>query len=296
MRHLNTFRFIEVIGQEGSIRKAAVRLAITSTALNRRVLALEYEMGYPLFERLPRGVRLNTAGEIFVDFIRRQFADLDRVKSQIADLAGVRRGRVSIACAPEVIDGLLPGAIAAYRAEHPQVSFQILGQHGAAAENALIALKADIAITVEPVASPQFKIMATVPQPPQILITKTHPIAQHQSVRIRDLIGHRLILPSANTGLGRWVRTSLLALNLPLDVLPLDTMIESDRYSFIRQYLHCEECIGFTIPAGLGGDSTLTALPIDGRDMPPCPLNIGQLKDRVLPVASAKFLNSLADA
>ena len=96
MRALITLKFVETVARTGSIRRAAEQLAITSTALNRRILALEEELGYPLFERLPSGVRLNTAGEVFVDFIRRQSSDFERVKSQLADLAGVRRGHINI--------------------------------------------------------------------------------------------------------------------------------------------------------------------------------------------------------
>jgi DNA-binding transcriptional LysR family regulator len=58
MRHLTHLIYIEIIARAGSIRKAAETLSITSTALNRRVLALEEELGEPVFERLPRGVRL----------------------------------------------------------------------------------------------------------------------------------------------------------------------------------------------------------------------------------------------
>jgi len=97
MRFMTSLKFIDVVAREGSIRKAADKLAITSTALNRRILQIEDEIGQPLFERLPGGVRLNTAGEIFVQHIRSQFADLARVQSQIADLSGIRRGHVQIA-------------------------------------------------------------------------------------------------------------------------------------------------------------------------------------------------------
>ena len=75
MRFMTSLKFIDVVAREGSIRKAADKLAITSTALNRRILQIEDEIGQPLFERLPGGVRLNTAGEIFVQHIRLQFAD-----------------------------------------------------------------------------------------------------------------------------------------------------------------------------------------------------------------------------
>ena len=81
MRFMTSLRFIDVVAREGSIRKAADKLAITSTALNRRILQIEEEIGQPLFERLPGGVRLNTAGEIFLQHIRSQFADLARARS-----------------------------------------------------------------------------------------------------------------------------------------------------------------------------------------------------------------------
>lgn len=62
MRFMTSLRFIDAVAREKSIRKAAEKLAITSTALNRRILQIEDEIGQPLFERLASGVRLNTAG------------------------------------------------------------------------------------------------------------------------------------------------------------------------------------------------------------------------------------------
>ena len=97
MRYMTTIRFIDAVARAGSIRKAADELAITSTALNRRILAVEEELGAPIFERLARGVRLNSAGEIFIHHIRNQISDMERVRTQIADLAGERRGSVAIA-------------------------------------------------------------------------------------------------------------------------------------------------------------------------------------------------------
>ena len=58
MRHLN-FEFIEGVIRAGSIRKASEDMNITASALNRRINRFEDEFGYEIFERLPRGVRLN---------------------------------------------------------------------------------------------------------------------------------------------------------------------------------------------------------------------------------------------
>ena len=134
MRFMTSLRFIDVVAREGSIRKAADKLAITSTALNRRILQIEEEIGQPLFERLPGGVRLNTAGEIFLQHIRSQFADLARVQSQIADLSGIRRGHVQIASGADALRRFLPEAIATYRSAHPAVSFDLTRCYGEEAE------------------------------------------------------------------------------------------------------------------------------------------------------------------
>ena len=62
MKHLLPLTYVDAVSKAGSIRKAA-ETRDHSTALNRRILAMEEELGVPIFERLARGVRLTTAGE-----------------------------------------------------------------------------------------------------------------------------------------------------------------------------------------------------------------------------------------
>ena len=113
IKHLETLEFVEAINRAGSIRGAADSLSITSTALNRRLLALETELVAPIFERLPRGVRHSPAGELLIHHIRGQRADLERVRSQIADLKGERCGHVSVACSQALLPYFMPREISA---------------------------------------------------------------------------------------------------------------------------------------------------------------------------------------
>ena len=50
MRDLQIFRMIDTIVATGSVRKAAVELNITPSALNRRVRQFEYEFESEIFE------------------------------------------------------------------------------------------------------------------------------------------------------------------------------------------------------------------------------------------------------
>ena len=117
MKHLKTLEYIRGVGRSGSIRRAAEQLNITPTALTRKIQDFEHELGTQVFERLPHGMRLNAAGELLVRHIQDQLSDFEQLRSQIADLSGVRRGHVTIACSQGFVDHVLPGEIEAYRRE-----------------------------------------------------------------------------------------------------------------------------------------------------------------------------------
>ena len=52
MQNLRIYKYVDKIAKTGSIRQAAEQLYITPSALNRRLLALEQELGVKVFERL----------------------------------------------------------------------------------------------------------------------------------------------------------------------------------------------------------------------------------------------------
>src|SRR5215471_954809 len=122
MKHLRILRYVDEVARSGSIRKAAEHLNVTSSAVNRRIMDLEEELGAPLFERMARGVRLTAAGEVFVHYLREHNGNVERMKSQIEDLKGFRRGTVRIACSQALALDFLPREIAAYRAKFPMCS------------------------------------------------------------------------------------------------------------------------------------------------------------------------------
>src|SRR5579862_6135380 len=125
MRPQRILLYVNAVARHGSIRKAAESLHIASSALNRRILDLEAQVGSTLFERLPRGVRLTASGELFINYVRRALADLELVGSQIEHLRGLVRGRVRIAASESVAGRLLPAAITEFQARHPGVQFSV---------------------------------------------------------------------------------------------------------------------------------------------------------------------------
>ena len=290
MKHLQDFAYIEAVVRAGSIRKAADDMNITASALNRRIQRFEEEFGSEIFERLPRGVRLNPAGELLVQHFRAQVSDLRRVQSQVADLSGIRRGHVSVACSQTLIPYFMPEQIALYRQSHPGVTFSVSVRDHKAAERDLSTFHSDIALVFEPVLVVDFEVLMSVPQTIHVLMRDDHPLAAHGVLRLRDCLNHPHVVPSRQNGLRH-----LLDAAAARGSHAIAPVVEADSFDFMRHYVLHENAIAFQIPIGLkpSPGSGMAVRPLSSRDVPAGNLLLGQMRGRTLPVASARFAQSL---
>jgi DNA-binding transcriptional LysR family regulator len=281
---------IEAVVRAGSIRRAAEESNLTASALNRRIQSFEEEFGCPIFERLPRGMRLNPAGELLMQHIRAQRSDLARVQAQVADLIGERRGHVSIACSQALLPYFLPSQIAAYRKEHPGVTFAVNVRDRVQAERDLTTYQSDLALVFEPVHMVDFEVLYELPQQVHAVFREDNPLAQKQEVRLRDCFQGKVVLPSAAYGVRH-----LLDIGVARRSLTIDPVLETESFELIRHYVIEEDAVGFQIPIGLSarGQRGLVHRPITERDVPHGRLLLGQMRGRALPVAPAKFARQL---
>ena len=293
MRYLKTFELIEAVVRAGSIRKAAEDTNLTASALNRRIQAFEQDFGWPIFERLPRGMRLNPAGELLMQHIRLQRTDLARVQSQVADLSGVRRGHISIACSQALVPYFLPEQIAIYRAEHPGVTFSINVRDRAQAERDLASYSSDLALVFEPVHLVEFDVLYALPQTVHAVFPDDSPLVKKPVLRLRDCMAHKLVLPSPAYGVRHLLEQGATAIGRPLE-----PTVETESFELIRHYVTQEAAVGFQIPIGHNADrqTGIAHRPLAQRDVPPGRLLLGQMKGRALPVASSKFGQQLVAA
>ncbi|WP_297108029.1 LysR substrate-binding domain-containing protein [uncultured Devosia sp.] len=292
MRHLKTLQCIADVATSGSIRQSAARLAITPSALTRKIQDFESELGTPIFERMPQGMRLNAAGELVLRHIRAQLADFERLRSQLADLSGVRRGHVTIAASQAFAHGLIPHEIAAYRAQHPLVSFSVLVRDHIHAVSAVAGFEADVALVIAPPPAPEFQPLLILHQPLCALMSKDHPLASARTIRLRECLQYPIAMPGPTLAIRHLLQAALVRLGLPVH-----TVVESDSFEILRSYASGENIISFQIRAGVPEASgNLVAREIDQRDLPPTQLVLGQLRGRSLSVAASKFVDQISSS
>src|SRR5260370_16662814 len=120
--------------------------------------------------------------------------DLGRPLSELADLRAVRRGHVTISCEEGVAKDALPQIVAAYREDHPRVTFSINVANMPTIVAAIAEGLADVGIAFDPVGDARVKRRAQVKVPVGAVMLPDHVFARRNSLKLADLVGEPLIV------------------------------------------------------------------------------------------------------
>ena len=119
--NLRQLEYFTVIAEEGSFTQAAERLLVAQPSLSQQIAALEAELGGPLLERLPRGVRLTPAGQSFLPEARAAISHADHARAAVRMALGLEAGRLEIAVATSAAAGILPWVLRRWQERHPEI-------------------------------------------------------------------------------------------------------------------------------------------------------------------------------
>lgn len=126
MLDLRRLTVLRAVAREGSFSAAARALNYTQPAVSHHVARLEEEVGTALLHRTPRGVRLTEAGEALVQHADAVLARLAVAQDEVAEIAGLRSGRVRVAAFPSGSATLFPAATRSLRDSHPGIRVSLV--------------------------------------------------------------------------------------------------------------------------------------------------------------------------
>lgn len=196
MRHLRIYRAIDLIQRHGSIRKAAELLSVSPSALNRSVQTFEDELEVPVFDRVPGGVKLSTAGELLLDIMQRHLVEFDDLKGQLGQLRDGLAGTLRLSLGTDLGAGLLPDVLAEFANRYPGVSVEVMADDGPAA---LMRREVDVALLTNPVTDDHVEVLFSA-SVPLAAWTRSPPAGRSAPDGLWDLADHRLIVPPLATG------------------------------------------------------------------------------------------------
>jgi DNA-binding transcriptional LysR family regulator len=283
--------YFDAIVRHKSIRSAAESLGMASSALNRRVLDLEQDIGTSLFDRLQGGVRLTAAGEAFASHVRRTLGDLERVGDQIEALQGLMRGHVALGTAESAAVDLVPNAIADFQRRHPGVRFTVAvgNPHTMIAD--LLEDRVDLILTHEQPGHHDVLVLAAAPKSFCALMRPDHPLAGRQRLQLRDCQDYPIALAD-ETLAGR----SLIESTLAKSSTHLQPVVVTNMIEVMKRYVRSSNAVCFQFRVEPAADLTreeLVAIPLADPEFLRARLMLATRRGRVLPPSAAAFCEQL---
>jgi len=123
---LRQLRYFVAVGEEQHYGRAAQRLRVAQPALSRQIQNLEEEIGFKLFERLPRGVRITAAGEFLLKEARRILQDLNNTTASAKRIGSGLSGTLRIGFVQSLSwRGIVPESLRHFRERRPDAELQL---------------------------------------------------------------------------------------------------------------------------------------------------------------------------
>ena len=292
LRHMRVWRYLDEVARTGSVRQAADRLHVSPSAVLRRIQDVEEDVGGTLFERTSSGMMLTNTGRLFIDWIRRQNADLDMVKSQIEEIAGVRRGSIRLACSQAAAASFVPRQVALFQKAHADVLFSV---HTASHEQAigmLIQYEVDLALIFGPPLRSEVQAYTSVGQRLVAVMRRDHTLAMQPLVRLRDCLDYPLALLDRSFAGRRLIDAAMAGVSRSANVV-----FEGNSFEMLSAYVAHNDAITFQVKIGTVDLTTghgLAVRPLADEERADAPLVLLHLKGRSLPVAARTFADSLS--
>jgi DNA-binding transcriptional LysR family regulator len=121
---LDDLRAFEATARLGSVRLAADSLALTHGAVSRRITKLAGDLGFQLFEKSGRGLRLTSAGHTLNLTLGRFFGELAATVESLRG-ANARQSALVLSCEPSVAMRWLIPRLAGFQGAHPDIALHL---------------------------------------------------------------------------------------------------------------------------------------------------------------------------
>jgi len=122
---LEQLRIFIAVAEKQHVTQAARELNLTQSATSAAIAALEARYDVKLFDRIGRGIALTQAGRDFLIEARAVLARARAATRVLDDLAGLKRGSLTIAASQTVANYWLPGRIQTFHTAHPGIELRL---------------------------------------------------------------------------------------------------------------------------------------------------------------------------
>ena len=244
-----------VLARCGSFTEAAQVLALTPSALSRRIAKVEDAVGGRLVERTTRSMGFTMLGQRLVERMAPLLEMLDGCLVDASNMAAGRQGRLSVGCIATLAQSVFPLALQQFRARYPEVRISLRDSHGAQVRHAVLERSVKFGLTplwesheelvAEPVAQDAYRLVCAA----------DHPLADRKVLQWRELARWKVLSFNPDSATRQQIDGVLRA-----EGISLPWFDEVDSLSTLMGHVECGDVVTVLPAMAIGAHLASVAL------------------------------------
>src|SRR5579859_3689290 len=197
---LEQLRIFVAVAEREHVTRAAADLHLTQSATSAAIAALESRYDTKLFDRVGRRIELTDLGRLFLTEARAVLARAQAAEALLTDLAGLKRGALSLAASQTVGNYWLPPVMQRYRASHPGIALSLRIGNTEQVAQWVHETSADIGLIEGEIDDPALSVSQIAEDEMVLVVGRTHPWAGRASIAPAELAQTQWILREPGSG------------------------------------------------------------------------------------------------
>jgi DNA-binding transcriptional LysR family regulator len=202
---LRDLHVVLAVAEEGSMAKAATKLAISHPVISKTVADLERTLGVPLFDRNSRGVELTAFGKALLKCGTTVFDEMRRGLKQIEFLSDPTSGELAVGGPELVMAGILPAISEPFLQRFPGVQLRVVHADTATMQfSQLLTREVELLIGRVPRRPIEDDVVSEplLEEPFVAIAAKDSEWARRRRIELSDLAGEFWVLPPYDSAPG----------------------------------------------------------------------------------------------
>ncbi|MGB5639205.1 MAG: LysR family transcriptional regulator [Sedimenticolaceae bacterium] len=247
------------VAESGAITGAAERIGITQPALSRRIQQLEEQLGAELLVRGRKGAVLTGMGRLVQSEAQGIVARYDQMLETVSSQQRLEGGTVRIGGGATAVSFILPEAIAAFQAAHPQVRFHMREAGSSEIADDVVAGHLELGVVTLPVRDRELAVTPLTNDSIVLVARHDHPLAQRRRVRIIDLADQAFVAFEAGSALRQIIDSKLRDAGVEVNVV-----MELRSIPAILRMVSTTGNLAFVSRLGMEQQADVVAVPVQG--------------------------------
>ncbi len=256
---LSLIRSFLAVAESGAITEAAEQIGITQPALSRRIQQLEHHLGVALLTRGRKGAVLTEIGRLVQSEAQAIVARYEHMREIVSDHQRLAAGSVRIGGGATAVSFILPEAIAAFQATHPQVRFQMREAGSTEIAADVVAGHLELGVVTLPVRDRELHVTPLTTDRIVLVARRDHPLVQRRRVRIQDLADQAFVAFEAGSALRQIIDSKLRDAGVEVKVV-----MELRSIPAILRMVSTTGNLAFVSQLGMPREGDVVSLPVQG--------------------------------